>query len=72
MPTYQVGGVDRADSWQPVPERPLTCEECGSELGSVTAVQPHARMTAAAVRGVFPQARPMVERHEAECPGSKV
>jgi hypothetical protein len=67
MPTYQIGGVGRADAWQPVPLRSLTCAKCGAALGTVSAVQPHAGMTAAIVCGVCPTARPGVERHEQEC-----
>ena len=68
MPTYRVSDVDRAAAWQPVPRRPLTCEQCGAALESVGAIHPHAGMTSTAVSGVFPEARPEVERHEVECP----
>ena len=67
MPTYRIGDIDPAAKWQPVPRRPLTCEQCGAALASVGAIHPHAGMTAAAVCGVFPEARPAVEQHEVEC-----
>jgi hypothetical protein len=68
MPTYRIGDVDPAAPWRRVPQRPLSCEQCGVVLGSVPAVHPHASMTGASVRGVFPEARPAVDRHEQECP----
>ena len=72
MPTYRVGDVIRGDAWRPVPRRPLLCELCGAALGFVGAVQPHAGMTAAVVGGVFSAARPVVERHEGECPAVQI
>jgi Protein of unknown function (DUF1559) len=42
VPTYRVGDVAPAASWQPVPRRPLSCEQRGATLGSVSAVHPHA------------------------------
>jgi len=68
MPTYQIGDAEPADPRPLVPKRPLTCVQCGAILASVTAVHAHAAMTAAAVCGVFPEARPAVERHERDCP----
>jgi len=68
MPTYRIGDVDPAATWRPVPHRPLTCVQCGALLGSVMAIHPHASMTATAVCGVFPEARPAVARHERDCP----
>jgi hypothetical protein len=72
MPTYQVGDAESADPRPLVPHRPLTCVPCGAVLGSVSAVHAHASMTAASVCGVFPEARPAVERHERDCPARRL
>ena len=72
MPTYRIGGAGRGDAWQPVPLRPLTCEQCGAALGLVRAVQPHAGMAAATVCGLSAPAWPVVQLHERECPGQTV
>ena len=71
MPTYQVGETVRDGARRLVPLRPLTCEQCGAALGPITAVHAHAGMNAGAVCGVFPSARPRVERHERECHETK-
>jgi hypothetical protein len=66
MPTYHV---------RPIPERPLSfevhypliCEQCGQTLGKASSPADLAGLSAAAVLGLWPQLRHVVEIHEAAC-----
>jgi hypothetical protein len=66
MPTYHV---------RPIPVRPrsstmhypLTCEQCGQTLGDASSPADLAGLSAAAVLGLWPQLRRVVEIHEMAC-----